>query len=168
LRSYIALAALSLLSSLLRYAHKLPALKARLPPNAFASMQKCAALVVIATPIVVLSLGLNPAQMTTSYFNKFQDNEASNQEFNALTALTSGFFLSLISTAFLIFILHRTVKVTSSQFVVLRKEMLEELAAATPGADATAITWEDIDKSRPYERERRPESSASVECERRP
>ena len=144
-RSYLALAALSLLSSLLRYARKVPALKARLSPDTFAKMQKWAALVVLNTPIIVLPLALRPAQMLSSYFDKFHGLEK-----GLFAAASSGFFLSLVSAAVLIFVLHRTIKATSSQFKVLREEVLEELFAAKAGADTTSTTWEDINKSRPY------------------
>jgi hypothetical protein len=141
-RSYFALAALSLLSSLLRYAHKVPALKARLSLDTFTKCQKWAALVVLNTPVIVLPLALRPAQMLSSYFEKVHNF--------SLAAAFSGFFLSLASAFILVFWLHRTVQVTSSQFKVLRREVLEELLAATAGADVTATTWEDIEKGRPY------------------
>ena len=120
-------------------------MKDRLSPDVFAKMQKWAALVVLNTPIIVLPLALMPAQMLSSYFDKFH-----NLDMGFYVAFSSGFFLSLISTAILIFILHRTIKNTSSQFKFLREEVLEELSAATAGADITSTTWEDINKSRPY------------------
>jgi hypothetical protein len=147
IRAYIALAILSTITVSLRFAHKITALKGRISLETFANMQKGAALIVINTPIIVLPLALRPAQMRTSYFEKFHFEE-DDREFSWFNAFTSGFFLSLVSIAILIFVLHRTIKVTSSQFKVLRVEVLKELVGGP--TSGTAITWEDIYKSRPY------------------
>ena len=155
-RSYMALAVLFFLTFLLRNAHKVPAFKARASPTTFAKLQKAAALITINIPIVVLPLALRPPQMLTSYFKKFHVD--ANKDFDVFVAASSGFFLSLISAAIISFVLHRTIRITSSQFKVLRRDVLREIISAATGTgtgtgtgtDMTAITWEDINKNRPY------------------
>jgi hypothetical protein len=152
-RSYIAFFALSMLSAALRYAHRVRFLRGRLSVMTFAKMQKLAALVVINTPVVVLPLALRPKQMLTSYFDKFHEIEK-----DWFTAVTSGFFLSLVSAALLMFVLHRTIKATSSQFKALRSSVLSEFIASNsssslaspPKNSVTTTTWEDVERSRPY------------------
>jgi hypothetical protein len=58
--------------------------------------------------------------------------------------------MTFVSLSLLVFLLHRSIKSSSAQYKTLRAELLEQFASSSDNSDVEELTWEDIDKSRPF------------------
>jgi hypothetical protein len=58
--------------------------------------------------------------------------------------------MTFVSLSLLVFLLHRSIKSSSAQYKTLRAELLEQFASSSDNSDVEELTWEDINKSRPF------------------
>ncbi|GMI19287.1 hypothetical protein TeGR_g10686, partial [Tetraparma gracilis] len=141
LRAWVAFGSMYLCAFVLRRAHKLSFMRSRVSIGTFDKMQKLAALIIIQAPLVVLPLSANPDRLLE--LTGYGKNLRNAQNLGPL-------IMTFVSLSLLVFLLHRSIKSSSAQYKTLRAELLEQFASSSDNSDVEELTWDDINKSRPF------------------